>query len=172
MDTLGALLVTLSVAVLLASIISVARSAKRRRDSERSLAASLMRMAESAWGLRVAARGSLLIGNRIGLTDAIIEGYRQAGDGLGNAGELGRHLILDSGLEGDAKENAIDEFVDAFLEAGLVRYTFELRDAVARAILDGTPVQEMTAYLRATVDIEKSLLALREGIPPEYAGAL
>lgn len=122
-----------------------------------------------AWRAQATIAYALVPGNTIGLTDSVLEAYRDARDALADATALSDHLLFREDVDLDA----IGEFMQAFIIACRDGYSrVFIQDITAELLRYDDAVQTVTTYLRATSNPTVAVAALRAGVSPEYAGEL
>lgn len=122
-----------------------------------------------AWRAQATIAYAQVPGNTIGLTDSVLEAYRDARDALADATALSDHLLFREDVDLDA----IGEFMQAFIIACRDGYSrVFIQDITAELLRYDDAVQTVTTYLRATSNPTVAVAALRAGVSPEYAGEL
>lgn len=122
-----------------------------------------------AWRAQATIAYALVPGHAIGLTDSVLEAYRDARDALADATALSDHLLFREDVDLDA----IGEFMQAFIIACRDGYSrVFIQDITAELLRYDDAVQTVTTYLRATSNPTVAVAALRAGVSPEYAGEL
>lgn len=122
-----------------------------------------------AWRAQATIAYAQVPGNTIGLTDSVLEAYRDARDALADATALSDHLLFREDVDLDA----IGEFMQAFIIACMNGYSrVFIQDITAELLRYDDAVQTVTTYLRATSNPTVAVAALRAGVSPEYAGEL